>query len=543
MIRIKCKAIKLLLAYGLMFSAQFTFACDTDDEFSMKSATGNSSNKNIALPTIQHFQEDAAVIKESLNHVSTAELHFYWTTGYEDMREEDIQPVHVGGIQYSNIFHQYVAALLSNSPDHLKVKFVCDTATQRYNQKWISFLQEQYAQRFESLPIVSIKASLLGAFPEQKDFIELIFKNATGGNPAIPSDVYRFIGMIYGRKLETEKVYQTQYTYCDIDTFCSGMDLPNEEMVQYYDFESCSYKNKIVATNGHTNLIRALFTKPTWKEVKSVHDPSTTFYVGMRIDNDGNYNDLIKIQIKNMSSYRKFCEEVLFKIDFLNQKKRCGQFDVLTYFPTLYAYIRGCEQNLEANFSDYLDHFLYPDFQVNDIIEVTGPNFTKELEKCLPLIQTYPMICSWEWHGTQLIECGNNALEYVNCERSESCSQVATEFSLYASRVSDAFFAKRFGTQHPFNVKMVEYLQNHFPFSTSSFKKLMKKSYVYEKEKGDSHTDSEENWLVYQIDCLTKHQQEQEVTVDDTYYIRLMHLLNQLGVHITLTTESINFRK
>jgi hypothetical protein len=524
----------------------------TGDELPTQSVTGNSSHQNVVLPGILHFQEDAAVIKESLSHVLAAELHFYWTSGREDMRKEDLQPVHVGGAHYGDIFHQYVAALLSNSPDHLKVKFVCDTATQRSNQKWISFLQDQYDQRFECLPVAGIKVSLLGAFPEQKELIELIFKNATGGNPAIPSDTYRLIGMVYGRNLEPEEVYQTQYTYCDIDTFCAGMDVPNEETQRYYDYGSCSLKNKLVAANGHTNLIRALFSKPTWKEVKPVkesffrdpiHDPSTTFYLGKHLDNDGNSNDLIKIQIKNLSSYKGFCEEVLFKIDFQNQKKRCGQFDVLTYFPTLYSYIRGCELDLEASFRDYLDHFSNPNFQVNDIIEVTGPDLTKELEKCFPLIQVYPMICTWEWHGTQLIEFGSKALEGVNCEKSKTWSQVAKEFSLYASRVSDAFFAKRFGTQHPFNVKMIEYLQTHFPFTTSSFKALMKESYVYEKEKGNTHTDSEENWLVSQIDRLTKRQEVQEVTTHDTYCIKLMHLLDQLGIQIALTPGSINFRK
>ncbi|MGN6671554.1 MAG: hypothetical protein ACTHJ4_08470 [Candidatus Nucleicultricaceae bacterium] len=521
---------------------------------SRSSSNSNASRSDI-FPGIKHFKEDAEIIKEYLTNAPSTELHFFWTAGRGEPQDNNDTPVRVGGAQYDEKFPIYMEALLNCSPAHLKIKFICDALTQTSNDEWIKSLQAQYDDRFECLPITRIKENLLKTFPKQDKAIESVFKNASAGNPAIPSDIYRLIGMVYGRDLTLEEACQTQYIYCDIDTFCAGMDSPNEKMESYYDFESRSFKEKLERVDGHTNLIKTLFGRTPLKKVEPVQpsllaertfDPTSTFCMRRRIEASSGTNDIIKLSITDLQSYKGFCNTALFEMNDLNTKTKnsLNNLSIITYFPDLYSSIRACERDAEAEFKGYLDKFSTSCFDFKTIIDVTGPGLTKKLQ-FLPLDQSYPKTCAWGWHGTQLIEYGDRTVNLVHVEEEhELMAQSENEFSLYANRLSDAFFAKKFGADHPFNVKMIEYLRTHFPYKTPTFKTLLQKAYAYEKKEG-VHAASEESWLASILGRITKRTRGQDmpITVDDPYYIRLTHLLDQLGIQISLTCDEIDFRK
>ncbi len=309
--------------------------------------TAEQVYRDTTWPALGHFQEDASLINECLNHVSSAELHFYWTTGRDISLQNpeygENLTVDVGGAEYGQKFPCYVGELLRYLPDKLKVKFTCDTMTYNSNEVWISSLIQMYGERFECLGVDNVHATLSKKLPDQQPIINSICKNATGGNPAIPSDGYRVYGMPLGRDLPLELILQTQYTYCDIDAFCFGME----------------------SSEGHTDLIKALFSEPILKKPKqsslgaafTQFDPTTTFYLGRRKEWEGKGNDLIKLRIINLEDYTRFCERVLIKMSELNSKKKLellSDHGVLTYFSELHAYIKGCEEDPEGAFGKYL---------------------------------------------------------------------------------------------------------------------------------------------------------------------------------------------
>ena len=521
-------------------------------------ASGLLDNTDDAkYPGLKYFKEDAEIIKQCLSTQKQAELHFFWTTGRDPSMVKPeygaSQQVDIGGAKYAGQkFLRYVDELLAYSPNSLNIKFVCDTLTLQSNHAGISNLQDKYPKRFEILDVSNIHDNLLKAFPNEKEYINVVFQNATCGNPAITSDIYRLVGMIYGREVDPAAVLQTQYTYCDIDAFCSGMDTLNQAMQKYLDFESYSFKEKLVDIDGYTNLLKALFAPPTIKpplQKKSIFmefDPSTTFYLGRKKE-ESNGNDLIKLCIISLDTYKNFCRSALCKMDSLNKATKNGQSELtlLTYFPSLCKYVKECENDAQQRFSEYLDEFSKTSLQIKEIINVTGPGLVDKLDQCLRLEQTYPHICAWEWHGTQLLENGESARNTIcrimHPQASKLISQVYDGFENYNSRVSDAFFARKFGVKHPFYVKMVESLQDNFPYTTKSFKTFLKEAYDYQKNNLLTG-EPIENWLGLQIARLTKGGQD-KVTLDSPYYVKLNHILHQLGIKISLTPEMIDFRK
>ena len=233
-----------------------------------------------------YFQEDASVIREALESIAQAELHFFWTTGLElDALKVDYGAnlkVNIGGAKYAEKFPLYVELLLMNSPAHLIVKFVCDEMTRNSNNEWIITLQKKYTNRFQILDIQDVVKNVIQPMPDKKDLLLTLFQNATKGNPAIASDVYRLIGMVYGSNPTPEKVQDTQYTYCDVDTFCFGMTQPNQ----------------MIGGRGHTDLVKVLF----------VHDLTidAPVYIG-RQHGKHTGNDLIKLWIRDLNQYKNFC--------------------------------------------------------------------------------------------------------------------------------------------------------------------------------------------------------------------------------------------
>lgn len=458
-----------------------------------------------------YFQEDAPVIQQALKSVSQAELHFYWTTGREldalkSQYGADFQ-VHVGGAKYAEKFPLYVELLLENSPTHLIVKFVCDEMTRNSNKGWITTLQERYLNRFQVLDIGDVVENILKALPDQKELLITLFQNATKGNPAISSDSYRMVGLVYGSNTALENVQDTQYTYCDLDTFCFGMSQPNQIMGR-----------------GHTDLVKALF-------VKLCPPNEMPVYIGRQDDGHGG-NDLLKLRIQDLKQYKSFCYHVLETVSSSEalQKTSSYSLNLLNYFSTLHDCVSQGSQTPEAVFATYLEKFSSSLIDTSDIIHVTGPVLLNRLKGvCFPLEQQYPGTMTMEWHPTYYLEmgCSGPSLDNVGLKVSPS---VLAQFKQYARKLSNASYVVRFGTNHPFVMKLMDHLRADFPYAAPGFKVLMKQ--LYNEEVKSQEGLVVENWLDEKVFNLTQ----------DHYYDVLQQVLNQLGLDRSLMRDDIDFR-
>ncbi len=74
--------------------------------------------------------------------------------------------------------------------------------------------------------IGEISRRLQAKYPEFKDTIDLLFLNATQGNPAIPSDVYRLIGALGAYDRAPQKYH---VVYCNVDTLALEIGRENTE--------------------------------------------------------------------------------------------------------------------------------------------------------------------------------------------------------------------------------------------------------------------------------------------------------------------------
>lgn len=518
-----------------------------------------SSRTRIAF---KHFGEDRELIVECLKHTKAAELQFFWTTGRtlsDNPAYSGSTHVDVGGATYGEKFFPYVSKLLEVSPEHLTVKFICDTMTEESNKSAIGELKMRYGDRFDILSIGIVHAQLLRAFPEKSNQLNTIFKNATGGNPAISSDIYRLL-MPFARDCDVDTILRTQYTYCDVDTFCFGM----EESIQ---------------NGGHSNLIKALFAPSTY--------PSVFNYIGMK-KVDSNCNDLIKMTLVSDETYRWFCLDVLSSAGYNRGK---GKPALLKHFTILHDIIKRCEdpESCEAAFQNYLKAFEASRIVFEDIIYTTGPGFTSHLQQMSALENTYPRVDSFGWHGTQLILYGSNPITPIftinNRERNPyysagenglwggAESTIVQAFRDYENSLFAALFAKSFGEKHPFNQKLRQHLVHTFPYACDAFKEVIKKEYDWQKQHNwirikhkqighgryvptlfqwnnkvqDYVETTHEEWLDLMHQKITTRPDyddgDGDITEKSPYYFRLTHLLGKLGVEILFIPEHLDFRR
>jgi hypothetical protein len=401
-----------------------------------------------------HFEEDKSLIDEYLAKLEGAELHFFWTTGRtlaDNSAYEPDQKVDVGGSHFGQKFFPYVDKLLEVSPDKLKIKFVCDTMTRTSNKDIISVLCDKYGNRFEILPIEKVQENLLEAFPLYASKINLLFKNATQGNPVLVSDIYRVIGMVYGHDdSPTSDVTQKLYTYCDIDAFCYGMD-----------YKPTKYQS-------HAGLIKALFNSVT----------KAPFYFGRKSTN----NDLIKLQITEITPYKEFCERILGK---LNMNSR-----VLTHFSTLHDRIKQCEEssqicpNVDSLVENPIEDLIY------QVQLTTGPYFLADRNITCDL--SYPGKTIGEWYAPEEVlnykmeRYENNRPTYVLHWEDDTApleEEVCKSFDLccenYRKFLSAAFYARRFGINHPFNIIIRKRLVDDFPYNPNAtpFRKFLEANF------------------------------------------------------------------
>ncbi|MDP1723165.1 MAG: hypothetical protein Q8L85_00485 [Alphaproteobacteria bacterium] len=404
--------------------------------------------KTIESTAFKNFDIDKNLIDDCLNQIKQAELHFFWTTGRTLSDNNNYQPntqVDVGGSKYGKKFFSYVDKLLEVSPSHLKVKLVADDLTIKSNENYITGLLDKYGNRFEILHINKVQDNLFTKFSSEEQKLKCLFKNATQGSPVIASDIYRIIGMAYGQNHESE-INQTQYTYCDIDAFCYGM----EALL-------------------HRDLIKSLFSSV-------VQEP---FYFGRSRTN----NDLIKLCISNIKSYEDFCYQILSNIYI--------DAEVLTYFSNLHDRIKLCEHiNIEdINIDSVVKE------PINDLIlavtRTTGPIFL--IGKFITTNLSYPSETIGEWyapeevldytypryvatHPSSILDWGyGNA----SAEEKKVCDAFDVDCNHYRKVLSAAFYAKRFGKNHPFNIIINTYLQDYFPYRMNSFKDLFRENFDF----------------------------------------------------------------
>lgn len=398
----------------------------------------------------ENFKSSNKLITDYLGDLEEAQLHFFWTTGRTLSDNMDYQPnleVNVGGSEYGTKFFDYVDLLLQNSPSKLKIKFICDNQTLTANHDKITALSEKYSDRFEVIDIKTVENNLLKVFPNKTEKIKTIFKNATQGNPVSASDIYRVIGMTYANN-EKPDVLKKQYTYVDIDTFCSGM-----EHKQYID------------------LIKDLFESRQ----------TNSFYFGRNHKN----NDLIKIVIVDMEKYKKFCEEILSDIQ--------EGYYVLTYFSKLHDIIKLFETDpkkaSEVFFNLKSLHKSTKMSYLNQVMSSTGPTFLNGLNITKDL-NNYPKIWAGAWRTPEedlddQIANPRFVLDWGYSEETEKEKELKDilerESDIYRKFISAAFYAQRFGKNHPFNLFLNEYLATNFPYNKKYFKELLDLNFMLHK--------------------------------------------------------------
>lgn len=435
---------KLLLLY-------FIYAFFT---FELNATQPNDENHNPSSVALQHFSRSKELIEECLKDVPSAQLHFFWTTGRTISDKSEYHPitkVDVGGSRYGQQFFVYVKALLENSPSKLKINFICDIPTRNSNIEAIRSLRHAYKNRFELLSIESVQANLLKAFSTnaQQKKIKLLFKNATQGSPVIASDVYRYIGMIFGQDTPPG-IAVPQHIYCDIDTLCCGM-------------KSDSFKK----------LISALF--------KSIN--KSPFYFGRSEFG----NDVIKLCIRDLNSHHEFCAALLKKITTNNVifTRNLGK-PVTTYFSKLHDMIKKCETDREFC-SNILPHIPDPIHKlIKEVMWATGPEFDGG-DKITRDLAWYPHESAAEWrdpaevldynddryvtrHPTSVLNWGYTC---ASQEERNARYQFTNDCNIYKKLLSVYYYAKRFGEKHPFNLRVRQYLLDLYPYKSNSFKSLL----------------------------------------------------------------------
>lgn len=463
---------------------------------------------------LDHFEKSGPLIKKLLENQERVELHFYWTTPRvrEELSDTNTSPIQVGGEAYAEKFPPYLNALLTYSSQNLHIRFVCDFLTHSTNQEWISALQEQHGPRFETVDIQTVHQRLSRELPDHGGMLQDIFRNATEGNPVIASDVYRLIGMPFAN-LEEPLQTKTQYTYCDIDTFCEGMERPDGR--------------HWIELNGHTNLLKALLSKAQPQKNSIFHDPTTAFYLGRRDDDQGITNELIKLKIFCKDAYKVFCEEVLKNINDLDKNyKRESKLGHLQYFHELYNFIQQSKNDPEQ-FDVYLEEMEKSPLRLKDIIGVTGPRLTRILTECSPLSHPFPMISAWSWHGSQAIELGVAQAFFFYVKPSDE-HQFEKLLTQYTGRLKDAFYVRKFGEDHPFNVKMRQYLRDCFPYHQPLFRQILESA--WEQEDKESNPSFPE-WAQEKIKEINTENKAD--FCNSPYAYRLIHVLKDLGIEIT----------
>ena len=124
---------------------------------------------------------------------------------------------------------------------------------------------------------------------------------------------------------------------------------------------------------------------------------------------------------------------------------------------------------------------------MKQVMEATGTNGFLAVEGETGKLN-YPKIWAGAWYAPDDILVRGARFKYfdslywsgsdtVGIDERE---QFNTEFLQYKKALSAAFYAKRFGENHPFNIDIKTYLSNNFPFKGENFKKLLRLNFELE---------------------------------------------------------------
>ncbi|MCA0369749.1 MAG: hypothetical protein LCH26_01420 [Proteobacteria bacterium] len=452
-----------------------------------------------------HFDGGAPAFASHLAHTHDATLDFFWTTGVTQSDNPSYAPdahVHVGGTPaYGAKFFPYVASLLEHTPAHLRVRFVCDGRTQEANRQALDEVSGAFGTRFEVINIQDVVARLHDVFPEKQEVLGAVFDNATRGNPAIASDIYRLIGMYFGHAPADLRA-PIQRTYCDVDTFIHGMD-----------------------ASGYEKLIEALFG------VSSLHEEYlfSEELQKARADNEGAFmmwrnstgNSLIKMRLGQKEVHHAWCQEiVLNRIDSTK--------DWLLGRTKLHDAIRAFETCDDADKEDLFYKALGHDkAEPKDVIDGTGPGFT-DAGPHMVMSLDHPDICTWAWSGVQGLKTGQPVMTFL-ADGSLIDTDAGWDFKYssdaFTNVVNVALQAKRFGMFHPFTQYALEYLKSNNPYTTNrdSLRALVWDDY---KAYGSRYTP--EQWQREKFKSLTWG--PQDVSKLHPHYLHLKSVLEKLGV-------------
>ncbi|MBA4117999.1 MAG: hypothetical protein C0514_03785 [Candidatus Puniceispirillum sp.] len=451
-----------------------------------------------------HFDSGAHAFASHLAHTHDATLDFFWTTGVTLSDNPSYAPdahVYVGGTPaYGAKFFPYVASLLEHTPAHLRVRFVCDGRTQEANRAALDEVSGAFGTRFEIINIEDVVARLHDVFPEKREVLGAVFDNATRGNPAIASDIYRLIGMYFGHA-PADLSTPIQRTYCDVDTFIHAMD-------------ASGYEKLIEALFGVSSLSNDNLFDDALNKLRAANEDAFMMWR----NNTG--NSLIKMRLGQKDVHHVWCQDVVLNRIDPTQDWLLGR-------TKLHDAIRAFETCDDADKEDLFYKALGHDkAEPKDVIDGTGPGFT-DGGPHMVMSLNYPDTCTWAWSGVQGLKAGKPVMTFV-ADRSLAESFIGWDFKysceVYTDVVNAALQAKRFGVLHPFTQYALDYLKNNNPYTANrdSLRALIWDDY---EVSGDGY--SPEKWQRDRFLALTWG--PRDVSKLHPHYLHLKSVLEKLG--------------
>jgi hypothetical protein len=291
--------------------------------------------------------------------------------------------------------------------------------------------------------------------------------------------------------------------------------------------------------------MKALFQEPICDSTKlrrgffKERDPNTSFFLCRPMETETGYknNDIVKFKVQDVESYNRFSSSILSYFE-KHLKDDAKPLNILNYFTKLHGYIKAFEgkakEAISSESQTYLQAFNLSAVKPSEVIAVTGPGLLDKRGECSGLGVVHPRVASWEWHGTELLtdrELAGPCDQFSS--KNSVCETVQRSFNLYANRLNDALYAKKFGEDHPFYVALKAYLIQHFPYDGESFEALVKEGYERNRKMRTGDFLSYEEWKpLFLAEIKTKAPDDRPVGPDDSYYARLLSILNTLGINV-----------
>lgn len=297
------------------------------------------------------------------------------------------------------------------------------------NKLAIDELRQKYSNRFFIEDVQAVHQRLKDKAHDEnhRQKINDAFRNATWGNPAIASDVYRAIGMYFGidRRNAGEGEPLPQLTYCDVDTFIGGMD-------------SKIYTHGLVIPPSYQDLIQALFGKGS---IEKFQEESFVLF-----ENLSGGNDLMKLVIRSKEEYWSKSMNLLESMT--PPTKETQHLDFIQTF-------KDKTENMNTNEKEkyFRESFRENKLNLDDVIIGTGPDVYKnDKNSSLPIeqIHDYPLVSAISWSPFTRVF--------------SMCSPIY--FDTYINIINSVRWMPYFVEEHPYFMYAKQYLKNNFGADT-----------------------------------------------------------------------------